>query len=45
MVRKIVISLCLLLLYTGVTAQQSNDYRYYKLYEPIDIDIPLIDPN
>ena len=43
MVRKLVISLCLLLLYTGVTAQQSHDYRYYKVYEAIDVDIPLID--
>lgn len=43
MVRKLVISLCLLLLCAGVTAQQSNDYRYYKLYEPIETDIPLID--
>lgn len=43
MTRKIVISLCLLLLYTGVTAQQIDDYRYFKLFEPEDVDIPLIE--
>ena len=43
MARKIVISLCLLLLYIGATAQQSDDYRYYKLYEDEHTDIPLID--
>lgn len=43
MVRKIVISLCLLLLHIGVTAQQIENYRYYKLYESIDCDIPLVE--
>lgn len=43
--RKIAISLCLLLLYCGVTAQQIDDYRHYKLFEEETTDVALIDDN
>lgn len=43
--RKIAISLCLLLLYFGVTAQQIDDYRHYKLFEDETTDVALIDDN
>lgn len=41
--RRYIILLCMLLPFIGATAQQVDNYRYYKLYEDIESNIELID--